>query len=83
MRREYTGAQCPLPAPGEPQTPKAGVTHIEFPSKQTQLMLAQLGITRNDPDYAALDIAGDAARLARIDALREHVAGFVREVRGG
>ncbi|MFJ3051623.1 M16 family metallopeptidase [Pseudomonas nitroreducens] len=43
-----------LPAPGEPQTPKAGVTHIEFPSKQTQLMLAQLGITRNDPDYAAL-----------------------------
>lgn len=43
-----------LPAPAEPQAPKAGVTHIEFPSKQTQLMLAQQGITRNDPDYAAL-----------------------------
>ncbi|SDI26660.1 M16 family metallopeptidase [Pseudomonas panipatensis] len=41
----------PMPAP---ETPKAGVSHIEFPSKQTHLLLAQLGITRNDPDYAAL-----------------------------
>ncbi|KAF1069987.1 MAG: putative zinc protease [Pseudomonas citronellolis] len=43
-----------LAALAEPQVPKAGVTHIEFPSKQTHLLLAQLGITRNDPDYAAL-----------------------------
>ncbi|MDH4580337.1 insulinase family protein [Pseudomonas sp. BN415] len=38
----------------EPETPKPGLNHIEFPSKQTHLMLAQLGIDRNDPDYAAL-----------------------------
>ena len=40
----------------EPSDPKAGVTHLEFPSKQTHLMLAQLGIDRNDPDYAALSL---------------------------
>lgn len=39
-----------------PVEPKAGETHIEFPSKQTHLMLAQLGITRDDPDYAALSL---------------------------
>jgi zinc protease len=38
----------------EPQEPKAGLTHIEFPSKQTTLMLSQLGIDRAEPDYAAL-----------------------------
>ena len=38
----------------EPQPPKPGPTHIEFPSKQTHILLAQLGITRGDPDYAAL-----------------------------
>ncbi|MCY1404331.1 Peptidase M16 inactive domain protein [compost metagenome] len=43
-----------LPAPAAPEQPKAGVTHIEFPSKQTHLMLAQLGIVRNDPDWPAL-----------------------------
>ncbi len=42
-----------MPTPVEP---KAGQTHIEFPSKQTHLMLAQLGITRNDPDFAALSL---------------------------
>src|SRR3546814_3947888 len=30
--------------------------HIEFPSKQTNLMLAQLGIDRDDPDYAAVSL---------------------------
>ncbi|MCW0923923.1 insulinase family protein [Pseudomonas atacamensis] len=39
-----------------PQEPKASVNHIEFPSKQTNLMLAQLGIDRDDPDYAALSL---------------------------
>lgn len=46
-------ALAKLPTPVEP---KAGETHIEFPSKQTHLMLAQLGIKRNDPDYAALSL---------------------------
>ncbi|WP_334223048.1 pitrilysin family protein [Pseudomonas aeruginosa] len=38
----------------QPETPKPGLTHIDFPSEQTHLMLAQLGIDRQDPDYAAL-----------------------------
>ncbi|KFE53154.1 M16 family metallopeptidase [Pseudomonas syringae] len=46
-------ALAKLPTPVEP---KAGETHIEFPSKQTHLMLAQLGITRDDPDFAALSL---------------------------
>lgn len=37
-----------------PATPAAGHQHIEFASKQTHLLLAQLGIDRQDPDYAAL-----------------------------
>ncbi|CAM3252918.1 peptidase M16 [Pseudomonas floridensis] len=40
----------------EPVEPKAGTTHIEFASNQTLLMLAQLGVARNDPDYAALTV---------------------------
>ncbi|MBD9483566.1 insulinase family protein [Pseudomonas sp. PDM14] len=44
-------ALAKMPAP---QVPKPGHSHIEFPSAQTHLMLAQLGITRDDPDYAAL-----------------------------
>ncbi|TDV60564.1 pitrilysin family protein [Pseudomonas sp. LP_7_YM] len=40
----------------EPTEPQSGQTHIEFPSKQTHLMLAQLGIDRADPDYAALSL---------------------------
>ena len=36
--------------------PKAGRQHIEHPSKQTHLLLAQLGIDRREPDYAALYI---------------------------
>ncbi|VXC96961.1 Peptidase M16 [Pseudomonas sp. 8Z] len=38
----------------QPQTPKPGTSHIEYPSNQTHLLLAQLGIDRRDPDYAAL-----------------------------
>lgn len=45
-----------LPKVAEPVEPKAGLTHIEFASNQTHLMLAQLGIDRNDPDYAALTV---------------------------
>ncbi|MDR0276723.1 MAG: insulinase family protein [Paucimonas sp.] len=40
----------------EPAEPKAGPSHIDFPSKQTHLMLAELGIDRADPDYAALSL---------------------------
>lgn len=40
----------------QPVEPKAGPSHIDFPSKQTHLLLAQLGIDRNDPDYAALSL---------------------------
>jgi zinc protease len=43
-----------LPKIGEPHPPEAGLSHIEFPSNQTHLMIAQLGIERSDPDYAAL-----------------------------
>ncbi|WP_341303967.1 pitrilysin family protein [Pseudomonas sp. TMP25] len=43
-----------LPRIAQPQEPKAGLQHIEFPSNQTHLMIAQLGIDRRDPDYAAL-----------------------------
>ena len=43
-----------LPRIAQPATPEAGLQHIEFPSNQTHLMIAQLGIDRRDPDYAAL-----------------------------
>src|SRR5471032_34665 len=43
-----------LPKTVEPTEPKPGETHIEFASKHTHLLLAQLGIERDDPDYAAL-----------------------------
>ncbi len=43
-----------LPAPPTPQEPVAGRHRIDYPSNQTHLMLAQLGIARGDPDYAAL-----------------------------
>jgi zinc protease len=40
----------------QPLEPRAGISHIEFSSKQTILMLAQLGIDRDNPDYAALSM---------------------------
>ncbi|GAB3391543.1 M16 family metallopeptidase [Azotobacter armeniacus] len=43
-----------LVRPADPAPPKPGLQHIEYPSQQTHLMLAQLGIARDDPDYAAL-----------------------------
>lgn len=43
-----------LPRIAQPEAPKPGPSHIEFPSNQTHLMIAQLGIDRRDPDYAAL-----------------------------
>lgn len=43
-----------LPKVVQAEPPKAGQQHIEFPSSQTTLFLAQLGIDRQDPDYPAL-----------------------------
>lgn len=43
-----------LPKPAAPVAPRPGHQHVEYPSAQTHLMLAQLGIARDDPDYAAL-----------------------------
>ncbi|MBC2679766.1 M16 family metallopeptidase [Pseudomonas baltica] len=45
-----------LAKPAQPAAPAAGVTHIDFPSKQTQMFIAQLGIDRKDPDFAALSM---------------------------
>lgn len=45
-----------LPRIAEPAAPEAGLSHIEYPSNQTHLMLAQLGIDRRDPDLAALTL---------------------------
>jgi zinc protease len=43
-----------LPPLPQVQAPAASTTHIEFPSKQSHLLIGQLGIDRNDPDYSAL-----------------------------
>lgn len=43
-----------LPKIPQPATPKAGLSHIEFASNQTHLVLAQLGIDRSSPDQPAL-----------------------------
>ncbi|AZD11122.1 Zinc protease [Pseudomonas chlororaphis] len=40
----------------QPSEPQASIGHIEYPSSQTSLLLAQLGIDRDDPDYAALSL---------------------------
>ncbi|WP_263261372.1 pitrilysin family protein [Pseudomonas sp. RIT-PI-S] len=45
-----------LPAVQPARVNLATTTHIEFPSKQSHLLLGQLGIDRNDPDYAALSM---------------------------
>jgi zinc protease len=43
-----------LPRIAEPQVPKPGPSHIEYPSEQTHIQLAQLGIDRRNPDWPAL-----------------------------
>ncbi|KIH80867.1 M16 family metallopeptidase [Pseudomonas batumici] len=45
-----------LPKIAQPEEPKASLGHIEFPSKQTTILMAQQGIDRTDPDYAALSL---------------------------
>lgn len=41
-------------AAAEPVATAASHTHIEFPSEQTHILLAQLSVKRGDPDYPAL-----------------------------
>ena len=61
-RAEAIAAQISKALPAGPalakvvaaEAPKPGKQHIEFPSSQTHLLLAQLGIDRKDPDNAAL-----------------------------
>jgi zinc protease len=68
-----------LAAIAEPSEPKPGATHLEFPSKQTQLLLAELGIDRNDPDYAALSMGN---QILGGGAFGTRLMSEVREKRG-
>ncbi|HEK1683942.1 TPA: insulinase family protein [Pseudomonas putida] len=68
-----------LASPGEPSQPKPGVTHIDFPSKQTHLMLAELGITRQDPDWPALSLGN---QILGGGAFGTRLMSEVREKRG-
>lgn len=63
----------------EPSEPKPGLTHLEFPSKQTHLLLAELGIDRNDPDYAALSMGN---QILGGGAFGTRLMSEVREKRG-
>ena len=69
----------PLAKPEQPQQPKPGVTHIDFPSKQTHLMLAELGIDRNDPDWPALSLGN---QILGGGAFGTRLMSEVREKRG-
>lgn len=68
-----------LPRLAEPGEPKPGISHIDFPSKQTHLMLAQLGIDRTDPDYAALSLGNS---ILGGGAFGTRLMSEVREKRG-
>ena len=68
-----------LAAPAQPVAPKAGITHIDFPSKQTHLMLAELGIDRQDPDWPALSLGN---QILGGGAFGTRLMSEVREKRG-
>ncbi|MFV3404268.1 M16 family metallopeptidase [Pseudomonas sp. NY15463] len=68
-----------LAKPVQPVEPKPGATHIDFPSKQTHLMLAELGIDRNDPDWAALSLGN---QILGGGAFGTRLMSEVREKRG-
>ncbi|NIE76108.1 insulinase family protein [Pantoea sp. Ap-967] len=68
-----------LAKPAEPAEPKAGATHIDFPSKQTHLMLAELGIDRQDPDWPALSLGN---QILGGGAFGTRLMSEVREKRG-
>lgn len=68
-----------LPAPAQPTEPKAVFTHIEFPSQQTHLMLAELGIDRQDKDWPALSLGN---QILGGGAFGTRLMSEVREKRG-
>lgn len=68
-----------LAAPAQPADAKAGLTHIDFPSKQTHLMLAELGIDRQDPDWPALSMGN---QILGGGAFGTRLMSEVREKRG-
>ncbi|MEK2609594.1 pitrilysin family protein [Pseudomonas shirazensis] len=68
-----------LAKPAEPSEPKAGLTHIDFPSKQTHLMLAELGIDRQDKDWPALSLGN---QILGGGAFGTRLMSEVREKRG-
>ena len=68
-----------LPAVNQPVEPSAGVTHIDYPSKQTQMLLAELGVDRADPDFAALSLGN---QILGGGAFGTRLMSEVREKRG-
>ncbi|MDH0649156.1 insulinase family protein [Pseudomonas sp. GD03858] len=68
-----------LAKPEQPVAPKPGVTHVDFPSKQTHLMLAELGIDRNDADWPALSLGN---QILGGGAFGTRLMSEVREKRG-
>ena len=68
-----------LAAPAQPTDAKAGMTHIDFPSKQTHLMLAELGIDRQDSDWPALSLGN---QILGGGAFGTRLMSEVREKRG-
>jgi zinc protease len=68
-----------LAKPAQPVEPEAGATHIDFPSKQTHLMLAELGIDRQDPDWPALSLGN---QILGGGAFGTRLMSEVREKRG-
>lgn len=62
-----------------PQAVPAGNYHIEFASQQTHLILGQLGVTRNDPDYPALYVGN---QILGGSGLTSRLMTEVRERRG-
>jgi len=68
-----------LASPAQPVEPKAGASHIDFPSKQTHLMLAELGIDRQDPDWPALSLGN---QILGGGAFGTRLMSEVREKRG-
>lgn len=61
------------------QQPEPGLTEIDYPSTQTQLIMGQLGVSRSDPDYVALYLAN---HILGGSGFASHLMEEVREKRG-
>lgn len=62
-----------------PEQPKAGIYHIDFSSEQTHIAMGQLGVTRNNPDFAALYLGN---QILGGGTLNSRLMTEVRERRG-